>query len=149
MLNKYLKNSKGLTLLELLAVVVILGTISVISVLAIANIIANTKKDAHIANAILIVNEAKKYVMSEHIHIDDHAGLTISLKTLIDEGYLNPIKDPHSDGYYDEYLTDVIISIDGDKYVYKVALIGPNNSFTYTNHAKEVFLLTRDDIHTP
>lgn len=148
-IKKYLHNSKGLTLLELLAVVVILGIISVIAILAIVNIIANTKKDAHIANAILLANEAKKYTITEHIHIDDSTGKTITLKTLIDEEYMSPIKDPNSNGYYDENFTDVIITKDGDKYVYKVALIGPNNSFTYTNHAKEVFLLTRDDIHTP
>ncbi|EKN64974.1 prepilin-type N-terminal cleavage/methylation domain-containing protein [Schinkia azotoformans] len=145
MFKKYLLNSKGLTLLELLAVVVILGIISVIAMIAIVNVIANTKKDAHIANAILLVNEAKKYIITEQIEINDSSGQTIYLKTLIDQQYLSPIKDPHSDGYYDPDETNVKIIKVGNRNVYTVALKSTTNGF-YTNHVKDVFLLTREDI---
>lgn len=59
-----IKNQKGLTLVELLAVIVILGIIAAIAVPAVGNIIENSKKDAHIANALMLLNAAKLYEAS-------------------------------------------------------------------------------------
>ncbi|MGL5296319.1 MAG: type II secretion system protein, partial [Culicoidibacterales bacterium] len=44
-----MKNQKGITLVELLAVMVIVGIIAAISIPAIGNLIENTRKDAYIA----------------------------------------------------------------------------------------------------
>src|SRR5690606_35773290 len=54
-----LKNEKGLTLVELLAVIVILGIIAAIAVPAIGNIIQNTKDKAILADASNILSAAK------------------------------------------------------------------------------------------
>lgn len=56
---KKLKNQKGLTLIELLAVIVILGIIAAIAVPSIGAIMDNSKRDAHIANAEMLVNAAR------------------------------------------------------------------------------------------
>ena len=64
--TKLLKNEKGLTLVELLAVIVILGIIAAIAVPAIGNIIDNTRKDAHVANAESLYNAARLAVISEN-----------------------------------------------------------------------------------
>lgn len=48
---KTIKNQKGITLVELLAVMVIVGIIAAISIPAIGNLIENTRQDAFIATA--------------------------------------------------------------------------------------------------
>ncbi|GAF64082.1 type II secretory pathway, pseudopilin PulG [Bacillus sp. TS-2] len=58
---KRLKNERGLTLVELLAVVVILGIIAAIAVPSIGMIIENSKKDAAVSNAQQILNAAQLY----------------------------------------------------------------------------------------
>ncbi|OIJ10571.1 hypothetical protein BKP37_18750 [Anaerobacillus alkalilacustris] len=58
-MRKMLKNQKGLTLIELLAVIVILGIIAAIAVPSIGNIISKTEEKAKVAEAIQIINAAK------------------------------------------------------------------------------------------
>lgn len=67
MLKKHLKNQKGLTLIELLAVIVILGIIAAIAVPAIGNVINNSRDNAALADAQQIIEGAKLYVASEGI----------------------------------------------------------------------------------
>lgn len=58
---KYFRNERGLTLVELLAVIVILGIIAAIAVPAVGNIIEKSKVDAHNANVTMINNAIKMY----------------------------------------------------------------------------------------
>jgi type IV pilus assembly protein PilA len=59
LVQKTLKNQKGLTLIELLAVIVILGIIAAIAVPAIGNVIANSKEKAYYAEALNVISAAK------------------------------------------------------------------------------------------
>jgi type IV pilus assembly protein PilA len=61
-LKKRLKNQRGLTLVELLAVIVILGIISAIAVPSIGNIIQKSKVDAVRADAVIVLNAGKLYL---------------------------------------------------------------------------------------
>lgn len=61
-LKQKLKDQRGLTLVELLAVVVILGIIAAIAVPSIGNIIAKSKFDASKADAIMVLNGAELYM---------------------------------------------------------------------------------------
>jgi type IV pilus assembly protein PilA len=65
MLKKFLKNDRGLTLVELLAVIVILGIIAAIAVPSIGNIIEKSRADAVKAEGLQVLNAAKLYVASE------------------------------------------------------------------------------------
>ncbi|WP_449537137.1 prepilin-type N-terminal cleavage/methylation domain-containing protein [Ferdinandcohnia sp. Marseille-Q9671] len=66
MFKKYLKNQKGLTLIELLAVIVILGIIAAIAIPAIGNVINNSRDKAAFAEAQQIIDAAKLYIAGEN-----------------------------------------------------------------------------------
>lgn len=94
MFNKWLKrlkkNERGLTLVELLAVIVILAIVAAIAFIMIGNVIENSKKDAHIANAQQMISAAKLYeAAGEEIGKDG-----VSAKVLIEKEYLGPMTDP-------------------------------------------------------
>lgn len=62
LLNKnVLKNEKGMTLIELLAVIVILAIVAAIAIPAIGNIIQNSRYNAAKADALSIINAASLY----------------------------------------------------------------------------------------
>lgn len=61
-IGKRLKDQRGLTLVELLAVILILGIIAAIAVPSIGSIVAKSKYDAAKADAIQVINSAKLYV---------------------------------------------------------------------------------------
>ena len=81
--GRIVKNEKGLTLIELLAVIVILAIISAIAVPAIGNIIENTRYNAAKADAINVLNAANLYFTDE----PDQTSVTVS--TLKTEKYLD------------------------------------------------------------
>ncbi len=83
LLKKRLKNEKGLTLVELLAVVVILGIVAAIAIPAIGNIIENSKYNGVKADAINVLNAANIYFTEN----DDEKKVTLA--TLESEGYLD------------------------------------------------------------
>lgn len=95
MLKKFIRNEKGLTLIELLAVIVILGIIAAIAIPSIGGLIDNSKKDAHVANAQQMINAAKIAVTADKDLIPANGKYTVlPLAYLEDKGYLETVKDP-------------------------------------------------------
>ncbi|WP_100333344.1 prepilin-type N-terminal cleavage/methylation domain-containing protein [Bacillus alkalisoli] len=90
-----LRNEKGLTLIELLAVVVILGIIAAIAIPSIGNIIDNSRKDAHVANAQMVINSARLAALDNTAYVNG----TIQIGTLISGNYLEQIEDPDGGTY--------------------------------------------------
>jgi type IV pilus assembly protein PilA len=100
MLKKKLKDQRGMTLIELLAVIVILGIISAIAVPSILGLIDNSRKDAVVANAQQMVNSAKLAVAGDDTVRPAASGTkVINLKYLEAKGYLETIKDPDGGNY--------------------------------------------------
>ena len=56
-----IKNNKGVTLVELLIVIVVMGIIAAFSIPAVGTIIENTQKDAILADALSVENGAKLF----------------------------------------------------------------------------------------
>jgi len=82
LLQKRLNNEKGLTLVELLAVIVILGIIAAIAIPSIGNIIENSKYNAAKADAINVLNAANMYF------VDTPAEVDVDVTTLKTDGFL-------------------------------------------------------------
>ncbi|WP_079479522.1 type II secretion system protein [Halobacillus salinus] len=120
-LKKRFKNEEGFTLVELLAVIVILGIIAAIAVPSIGNVIENSKKDATVANAEQMIEASRLLVTSESPNFTD-GSLTIPLKKanattdgygLIDNGYINSFEDTTGVDYDTASKVVVTKSADG------------------------------------
>ncbi|WP_214890101.1 prepilin-type N-terminal cleavage/methylation domain-containing protein [Exiguobacterium sp. s142] len=120
---KQLKDERGLTLVELLVVVVILGIIAAIAVVAIGGIIENSRKDAMVSDSKQMVNAAKLYVASNPVSATTKLNFKGAADGTIDaSSYIDSMKDPYGDSVYDAAVVTVAVS--GSNYTYSVFLDG-------------------------
>ncbi|MRG87494.1 prepilin-type N-terminal cleavage/methylation domain-containing protein [Salinibacillus xinjiangensis] len=94
-IRKALRNEKGLTLVELLAVIVILGIIAAIAIPAVGGIIQNSKEDAVKAEAIAILEAAKMYKINTNEPEGDE-DWTIDVSVLETENYIESVDFPEN-----------------------------------------------------
>ncbi|RAP74747.1 type IV pilin protein [Paenibacillus montanisoli] len=135
MLKRLLKNQKGLTLIELLAVVIILGIVSAIAVPSIGKIIDNSKKDAHVANAVQMINSTKLLIAGGDATLRPSNGsqVYIPLNYLVGaSGNLDALKNPDG-GTYNSPTADVVSTsaVPTGSYVKVSLAASPATEFTY------------------
>ena len=90
---------KGFTLIEILAVVTIVGLLFILVIPKITNSLNSKKEDVSGINETLIISAAKSYVEdhADEFSKDDSKTYCLPLKTLIIEKYLDDVKDITSD----------------------------------------------------
>ncbi len=111
---KFKKNQKGLTLIELLAVIVILGVIAAIAVPSIGGVIGDSKTKADAQTVLLIQDSALKWA----VQTTATAGAK-TVSDLVDAGYLASVPVSQVDttksyqGFTVEISTTGVYSITG------------------------------------
>ena len=82
-----IKNNKGVTLVELLIVIVVMGIIAAFSIPAVGTIIENTQKDAILNDALQIENAANMFCASASPACATDEDLTFTEVSLYIEGF--------------------------------------------------------------
>lgn len=102
-----MKEQKGLTLVELLAVIVILGIIAGIAVPSIGGIIENSKEKADLANKEIIESAARIADLDGAEDVDTNEDGAYSVTELHTAKYLDDIPtDPYTNTGYDGYVVN-------------------------------------------
>ena len=99
-----MKNNKGFTLVETIAVIIILGVVLSIAVPSITNVVKSTNKNRMISDAETFISEVKEYVESDTIGNTpkDNKYKLVNIKSKLS-------KSPYG-GYYNMESSFVIIN---------------------------------------
>jgi type IV pilus assembly protein PilA len=105
-LKKRLKSQKGLTLIELLAVIVILGIIAAIAVPSIGALINKTEEDAKVAEGVQIINAAKLYMSAHKYDPANDDGTNDAVMELTESSLASYLDNVNEPGYTVEVTKD-------------------------------------------
>lgn len=115
-------NKKGFTLVELLAVIVILGVIMLIAIPSIGTIISNSRQNSFISSGKMYISTAQNYVAGELNSENTNYCMTVATLTegKADKSPINTSKDitgyvlyNATDNTYKAYIDDTISSATG------------------------------------
>jgi prepilin-type N-terminal cleavage/methylation domain-containing protein len=89
------RTNRGMTLIELLAVIVILGIVSTIAVIEVFHVMEKTKAQAFVSDAYALYEAARLHVGAEKVEfLTPRSSEILTYKQLIEDGLLEPIRDP-------------------------------------------------------
>jgi type IV pilus assembly protein PilA len=95
-----MKNKKGFTLIELLAVIVVIGIIALIAIPAISKVINKSERNTLQIQEELFLEAGVNYFLDQigknQLTLNQYEIKSVTLGTLIDLGYIKPIKDPNT-----------------------------------------------------
>ena len=108
-------NKKGFTLVELLAVIVILGIIATITIFSVSDILTDSKNSLSQTQIKKVEESAKVYYLKEGMSNNDNC---VSISELISKGYIESkeVKDPKTKEEINGYVK---ITYESNHYIYK------------------------------
>jgi len=138
MKNKYI-NNRGFSLIELLAVITIIGIVAIIAIPSVSQYINNASDTAYVSYERSMVDAAKSRIIQCETETNPDkkcnlrlpyttsgAGsyLNITLNDLVNEGFMDPMKDPESNNYcnLDSYVRVTLDPEHTGNYNYKACL---------------------------
>jgi type IV pilus assembly protein PilA len=133
MIRQKLKNQKGLTLIELLAVVVILGIIAAIAVPSIGNLIQKSRVDAVKSDAVQVLQAAKIYVASNGIPAENK---------IPNDDLKKNVESEHMDKYTVTVSDEGVYQISGTVTAGKKDVVFTNATISDINKSKDETTIT-------
>ena len=138
-MKKILNNKKGFTLVELLAVIVIMAILLMIAIPAISSILYDSRSKLYVQDALTYVGTAKQLVIDQTFTIDDFdTTYYIHINNLTEE---SKIRSPFSE-WLDAYVV-VTLNEDGTKDYYWVSC----DKAGWKIDLKEYQLLNQKDVY--
>lgn len=128
------KTKKGFTLIEIIAAIIIIGILAIVTVPAVSKYVNNSKdttyssyeKNMEIAAGNQVINCLSENDKSCRIP-DKGEKVLVYLNELVDNGYLEELKDPEAEGYCDSAKSYVEVENTGSAdYEYNVCLYCKN-----------------------
>lgn len=121
-------NKKGLTLIELITVLVVISIIALITIPIITKTMNKSKEQTNLLEESSITEAAKSYVAKNigiTLFLDtENEKEIITLKVLSDEGYLKgKLKNPKTNKDYDLEKSTIIVTRKQNNYSYTLNLV--------------------------
>ena len=132
-------NNKGFSLVELLAVIIIIGIVAIIVVPSVTQYIDNASNTAYESYERSMSDAAKSRIIECQTDFSLNCNLRLpykmsgtgsetrmDLSTLISEGYIDSMKDPNSNDYCDSSQSYVKITLEREnsgEYIYSACLV--------------------------
>lgn len=113
---------KGFTLVEMLAVIIIIGVLSLVMIPSIESIIEESEKDTYEAQVEFILSGLKNYVADNifKFSLEENQSKTITLGELKTSGYVDvDIRNPETDECFSNN-TNLIVTKENNKFKYSI-----------------------------
>jgi prepilin-type N-terminal cleavage/methylation domain-containing protein len=138
-----LRSNRGMTLVELLAVIVILGVVSSIAVVAVLQLIEKSKERAFVSDAYALYEAARLYVGAEKVEfLPARSSAMLTYRQLVEEGLLHPLQDPFTGNVLPEKTNPSYVLItkgEDGSFHYSICLKGETKQLcTYSDTSPEV-----------
>lgn len=141
-----MNKKNGFTLIELLAVIVIIGLVAIIAIPAISKTVKNSKNNSLDIQEKLFLEAGTNYFLDQiannNLKFDLYEEKSVTLDTLINLGYIKPIKDPGTGDNCDGNSIVKAVFAGNRKYEYasyftcgKYTTTQDNNHFNILNYS--------------
>lgn len=109
------KKRNAFTLIELIAVIMILGAIIAIAIPSVRKAISNSYSKTYELDLKALKSAAKDYVINNSIRLDNNGQIFINITQMVNENYIEEVKDPQTKEICEGYVRVTMVS---DEYNY-------------------------------